>query len=68
MERHGINYNIKLVDNTERNKKYNIIVTRDSDKTDTDYLSISQVTMFYDELQDYLTGNLKIYLSSKNRI
>ena len=41
LERNGVNYVIRLVDNTERNKKYNIIVTRENDPTDTDYLSIS---------------------------
>ena len=68
LERKGINYKIEIVDNTEKNKRFNIMVTNLDDPKDKDYLSIAQITMFYDELQDYLTHSLKIYLDDKNKI
>ena len=68
IERTGITYSIDIVDNTDKNKRFNIVVCRVDDPTDRDYLSIAHITMFYDELQGYLTKNLKIYLNDKNRI
>ena len=68
LDRNGISYKIDIIDNTEKNKRFNIMVVRVDDPTDKDYLSISQITMFYDELQGYLTNNLKIYLDDKQRI
>ena len=38
------------------------------DSTDRDYLSISQISILYGELAEYLTTNLKIYLNSEKRI
>ena len=68
LERNGINYAIEIVDSTEKNKRFQIVVCRADDPTDRDYLAISEITMFYDELKSYLTTNLKIYLNEKNRI
>ena len=65
LERNGVSYSIDVIDNTDKNKRYTIVVRRVDDPTDKDYLSISQITMFYDELQGYLTRNLKIYLNDK---
>ena len=58
-------YNIEIVDNTGR---FNIIVSRVDDPSDRDYLSISQISKLFSELSEYLTTNLKIYLTSQKRI
>ena len=51
LERNSISYIIEIVEKTQaQNKRFNIVVTRIDDPTDRDYLSISQVTMFYSEI------------------
>ena len=51
LQRNNFSYIIEIVENIQAsNKRFNIVVTRIDDPTDRDYLSISQVTMFYSEI------------------
>ena len=69
LKRNNFSYIIEIVEKVQASdKRFNIVVTRIDDPTDRDYLSISQVTMIYSEIQSYLEENLKIYLTRENRI
>ena len=51
LQRNSLSYIIEIVENMQApNKRFNIVVTRIDDPTDRDYLSISQITMFYSEI------------------
>ena len=51
LQRNNFSYIIEIVENIQAsNKRFNIVVTRIDDPTDRDYLSISQITMFYSEI------------------
>ena len=59
-------YKIEIMDDTVKKNRYYIVVTNSDDPTDRDYLSIAQITMFEDELKNYLQNNLKIYTDADN--
>ena len=43
-----------------------LVCTNALDPTDSDYLSIAQITMYEAELKEYVGKSLKIYTDAKN--
>ena len=68
VNRHDNDYFVEVFDETESNGKFKIKVKRRGDESDTNYISVPQVTLFIEELVKYLKENLKIELKSNGSI
>ena len=68
VNRHDNDYVVEVFDETESNGKFKIKVKRRGDESDTNYISVPQVTLFIEELVKYLKENLKIELKSNGSI
>jgi len=68
VERNGVSYIAEVFDERQEKCRYAIVVKRKNDPTDKDWMSMTQITPFMDELIGYLKENLRIYTKQNGRI
>ena len=59
---------VEVFDEIMTKGRYQIMVTKRNDETDSDSVWIAQITQFMDELVGYVRQNLKIYTKPDGRI
>ena len=59
---------MEIVDNTEKNGKYHIVVTNMNDINDNDYCSVSYAQVEGIPLRDYISECTKVYVNDENKI
>ena len=65
--RNGVEYDVEIFDE-EKNFKYSIVVTNRHDTSDKDWMKLTQITPFLDELKGYLKQKLQVYTKPDGRI
>ena len=68
VHRNDIDYNVQVFNEADKTGRYSIVVKNKSDPSDTDWMALPQITLFMDELKNYLKRNLRIYQKPDGRI
>ena len=68
LTRHGNDYVVEVYDETDKNGKFKIRVTRRGNERDSDFIPVPQVTLFIEDLIKYLRESLKIELKPDGSI
>ena len=62
IERNGFHYIVEIYDETRTKGRYQIHVCRRDNLNDKDRISVTQITLYLDDLVEYLKQNLNVYV------
>ena len=68
IERNGNRYNVAVIDEIETKNHYHVTVVNVDDASDRDYISLTPITKFMQELVQFLFKNLRINTNDEGRI